>query len=526
MQEEVSHGISADSPAKRLSIVAQMRASLENSDASGMVHSIDDFYRRQKEKKAGEYKKKGEAASIMHHFRGSQLNPNSISTSKKDLMRNPVLSAESGAANRAAAALFVSNSSDPFRLNEDSDANKEIPIKSTGVVKSLADFYQKQRLQRRTESSTRKETADMYHKYSNLVASPHSMKFSSVEGTSFIFDTSKGQTQAGNDVSASGSTVAASDTQGPRAEEKKDDDATEDTQEDHQRLDERDEARPDSPQSIESPVIAVDYKKADYRGFVFVVHEQHGLLLLHCTRKSNKGPHFQLPGGHVDEPEFLQAARKTHDANAQLLIAAQMGAARELYEETGIDVREKLFRLEPAALRNELTANRNGKFIMTCELKKRLYFFLLVIDDDFPFDEDASKLTAPMTGEGSSLRLKLSVEHSGFMFEKNPERSAELLQKHSGGNGSKALLMAMQRDKHDHAEEDHDDDDDDKVTKETVISEKHRDTLHSEQDYDDYAGYIYEEQPSSHSVKLDELPADLLPPPEQKNWFTCCFCMK
>jgi hypothetical protein len=47
-----------------------------------------------------------------------------------------------------------------------------------------------------------------------------------------------------------------------------------------------------------------DYKHIDYRGFVFAVHPKHGLLLLHCTRKPKKGPHYQLPGGHVDDFEF------------------------------------------------------------------------------------------------------------------------------------------------------------------------------------------------------------------------------
>lgn len=49
---------------------------------------------------------------------------------------------------------------------------------------------------------------------------------------------------------------------------------------------------------------AADGNKKDYRGFVFVVHQNHGLLLLHCTRKKNKPPHWQLPGGHVDQDEF------------------------------------------------------------------------------------------------------------------------------------------------------------------------------------------------------------------------------
>jgi len=51
-----------------------------------------------------------------------------------------------------------------------------------------------------------------------------------------------------------------------------------------------------------------EYKGRDYRGFVFAVHPEHGMLLLHCTRKPAKGPHFQLPGGHVDDYEFDTAS--------------------------------------------------------------------------------------------------------------------------------------------------------------------------------------------------------------------------
>ena len=59
-------------------------------------------------------------------------------------------------------------------------------------------------------------------------------------------------------------------------------------------------------QGKKSPVL-VDYRKNDYRGFLFVVHEEYGLMLLRCTRKKNKPPHWQLPGGHIDEEEFLRA---------------------------------------------------------------------------------------------------------------------------------------------------------------------------------------------------------------------------
>ena len=43
----------------------------------------------------------------------------------------------------------------------------------------------------------------------------------------------------------------------------------------------------------------------------------------------------------------------------------------------------------------------------------------------------------------SLLQLKLSHEHSGWTFEKDPNKSAELLAVHSGGTGATALRMSM-----------------------------------------------------------------------------------
>jgi len=65
---------------------------------------------------------------------------------------------------------------------------------------------------------------------------------------------------------------------------------------------------PDSPTGSDATLDSlVHFRKTDYRGFLFVNHEKHGLVLLHCTRKQKKGSHYQLPGGHVDDAEFLQA---------------------------------------------------------------------------------------------------------------------------------------------------------------------------------------------------------------------------
>jgi hypothetical protein len=45
------------------------------------------------------------------------------------------------------------------------------------------------------------------------------------------------------------------------------------------------------------------------------------------------------------------------------------------------------------------------------------------------------------------VQLKLSHEHQGFCFEKDPVKAAEMLKNHSGGSGSEALMMAMARNK-------------------------------------------------------------------------------
>lgn len=70
-----------------------------------------------------------------------------------------------------------------------------------------------------------------------------------------------------------------------------------------------------SPASAASPVVNPG---VDYRAFLIAVHEKHGLLLLHCTRKKSKGPHWQLPGGHVDDFEFKEACE--YIDNWELLI--------------------------------------------------------------------------------------------------------------------------------------------------------------------------------------------------------------
>lgn len=128
-------------------------------------------------------------------------------------------------------------------------------------------------------------------------------------------------------------------------------------------------------------------------------------------------------------------AEQTSDPNQKLLLAAKAGAARELYEETGMDVLRQLDRLQPAPLQHEEEARLPNLY------KSRLFFFLPVIDDDFPQGNGVP----PMGDLGKHLKLRLSVEHSGFTFQPEPAVAAEMLKLHSGGKCSEALLMAQQQ---------------------------------------------------------------------------------
>ncbi|KAL7526151.1 hypothetical protein ACHAWF_001650 [Thalassiosira exigua] len=191
-----------------------------------------------------------------------------------------------------------------------------------------------------------------------------------------------------------------------------------------------------------------DYIKDDYRGFIFATHPVYGMLLLHCTRKKKKGPHFQAPGGHVDEVDFKDARGRnlgsSKDGPALLMLACKIGAAREIFEETGIDIRSNLDRLHPVRL------HENSNESIFCEHKKRLFFKICLDDRDFFTDGIESKvalgLNQPMNNKPPPLMLKLSDEHQGFMFEPDATKSVDLLVQHSGGKVSSALRLAIEHD--------------------------------------------------------------------------------
>ena len=62
-----------------------------------------------------------------------------------------------------------------------------------------------------------------------------------------------------------------------------------------------------------------------------------------------------------------------------LLLAAKIAAARELWEETGLDIRNHLDRLTEAPLKPA------KEHELTSELENRIYFYLQLKSDDFTF---------------------------------------------------------------------------------------------------------------------------------------------
>lgn len=67
------------------------------------------------------------------------------------------------------------------------------------------------------------------------------------------------------------------------------------------------------------------------------------------------------------------------DPRRQLILASKNAVVRELWEETGIDVRGDLTRLTPTPLRFDFECNNE----LNNEHKKRLFYSLELTDDDF-----------------------------------------------------------------------------------------------------------------------------------------------
>lgn len=102
----------------------------------------------------------------------------------------------------------------------------------------------------------------------------------------------------------------------------------------------------------------------------------------------------------------MYLARKSNDAKTQLFFAAKCGGARELYEETGIDVRSQLERLEPIILR---TTEDKDESQLQNEHKHRVFFRLDISDDDFPASGEARPMIAEKSETSGGVKHSVKV---------------------------------------------------------------------------------------------------------------------
>ena len=131
-------------------------------------------------------------------------------------------------------------------------------------------------------------------------------------------------------------------------------------------------------------------------------HAKHGFLVMRA-RKRSKGDHGQLPGGRVD----VEAGELPREA-----------AAREMREETGMD-------------------GPPSRLAYVCDVAGKRFFALKLRDEDALASGNVG-VSLPVGGE--SFPLRLSEEHTGFMFVATREAAARAVMAHSGGHPADALL--------------------------------------------------------------------------------------
>jgi len=206
-------------------------------------------------------------------------------------------------------------------------------------------------------------------------------------------------------------------------------------------------------------ICRVDYANANFRAKVFVVHKTRGMLLLqhkHGTvdaskSSGKKGRMNTVPGGEINEDEFLAAAKENGSPQVQLQIAAREAAARHVFESTGLDIRMQADRLKPAVMCMTPTMNAaRGYEFLRNEKEEKLYYFLQVEEEDFEKLKEAqgddaapAKLKRPSQDPGDDpLTLKLSSDYGGYEFIQDPVKASKVLKK-DGNDAAVALSMIM-----------------------------------------------------------------------------------
>eukprot|EP00934_Nitzschia_sp_Nitz4_P005586 Nitzschia sp. Nitz4//scaffold2_size372955//12014//13495//NITZ4_000353-RA/size372955-processed-gene-0.464-mRNA-1//-1//CDS//3329546566//5576//frame0 len=176
---------------------------------------------------------------------------------------------------------------------------------------------------------------------------------------------------------------------------------------------------------VEIVPFKLDYRTVKYRVKTFVVHPQRGMLLLQSEGRST------IPGGSVQDLDFIEAYREGVADTLWLQLGAREGAARNLWELTGIDFRQNHSRLTPAVLYTKPQPDAKYQHLLKNQLEDTLYYFLQVSDKDFPQFTDGSAFIA------------LSRDYSGFAFVKEPVGAEKILRDSDDVGPSSALALVM-----------------------------------------------------------------------------------
>merc|ERR1712238_196960 len=146
--------------------------------------------------------------------------------------------------------------------------------------------------------------------------------------------------------------------------------------------------------------------------------------------------------------EFLDAAEQSGNPQVQLQIAAREAAARQLFETTGLDIRQQANRFKPAvlAMNPSMNAVRGFQYLRN-ENDNKLYYFLQVDEDDLKdVQEDTvnarSEKPSADPGDEQVPVLKLSKNYSGYEFVHDPVDATDVLKK-GGNDAATALNMIM-----------------------------------------------------------------------------------
>ncbi|KAJ1604415.1 hypothetical protein OJ253_3688 [Cryptosporidium canis] len=194
-----------------------------------------------------------------------------------------------------------------------------------------------------------------------------------------------------------------------------------------------------------------------FRSFVIAIHDEYGCLLLKSSKKGGDEV-FQLPGGRLEEgdlaPDKSEVGEGSRDSGMNVSPrdeSFRVAAARELYEETGLDFRSQLQMLKK----------------LNIDLPEKWRFFYLNITNFSCPSHQGTGTNGRQYNTGlpgqiieclqsllykfsrkdsnpPNFPLKLSPEHTDFIFEKDLVEASRLVKSHSKGICSKALLLYNQ----------------------------------------------------------------------------------